>query len=93
MKNCEETNSVVLLFKTQAVSPQFPKVYDHRIWKVYSYFQNIPSEGALALALAFALRPEVSAHAAHSFATLGKLHLSIRSTVISPSCTPVPPEL
>ena len=52
----------------------------------------LPSEGAFALALALSLGPEVSAHAAHTWAALGVLHLSIRATEISPVAAPsVPP--
>jgi hypothetical protein len=48
----------------------------------------LATECGLALALAFALCPEVAAHTPKSITALGVLDLGVRSAEISPSCAP-----
>ena len=55
--------------------------------------RNLPAEGTLAFALAFALGPEVAAHAAETRAALGILHLSIGSAEVTPAGAPFTPEM
>jgi hypothetical protein len=50
------------------------------------------AEGALGLALAFALCPEVTAHAPQTWAALGILDLCIRPAEVSPSRAPLSTE-
>jgi len=45
------------------------------------------AEGATALALALALGPEVTAHAAQPLAALDVLHLGVRLAEVTPLCT------
>jgi len=51
--------------------------------------RNLLAEGALGLALALALAPEVTTHAPQARATLGELDLGIRPTEVTPLGTPL----
>ena len=51
----------------------------------------LPAKSRCPLALAFGLRPELATDTAQSLTAVGKLHLGIRDTIVSPPGTPSSP--